>query len=79
MAISLPLSYVRSGNVGRASGSLRHAGVGGYGWSAQSYSSGSTFAYFLAFNASGVSPLDDITRYDAFPVPFKLSSKRRNE
>lgn len=65
---SAPLSYVRSGDVSLVYGTLRIAGGYGYGWSAQSYSSGGTNAYNLYFGASDVAPSYGSNRNIAFPI-----------
>ena len=65
--------FVRSGRVDLGTGALRGFGIGGNDWSgvAAGYAgplSGSTKAYDLSFNASGVYPSANYVRWYSFPV-----------
>ncbi len=72
-----PLYFVRSGLIYLGYGSARNLGIGGFDWSgvAAGYTdptSGSTRAYYLYFNASGVYPSYG-PYYRWFPRPPFLS------
>ena len=63
---AFPLSYVRSGNYGWASGGLYYRGSYGYYWSAATYNTSSS--RYLGFLASDLSPRNGYFKGDGFAV-----------
>lgn len=67
---------MRSGYVNASSGTLRFAGVFGYGWSRIGRSDVRS-AYNLYFDSSDVYPSNSNHRYNAFPVRCHISIMRK--